>query len=294
VIEGRGVVLGAPRSGTTYLMRCLDAVPDAEGVTGNLFPIAFLHLAANPPSEEMRALLGRAFRGALSDYAESAVVQSRAAALRKWWLASRRPDRLRDAARGVRRERVLVYKEPFLSFAPELAWEALPQCRVVYLIRDGRDVADSLVRSYGVLSDERLASLDSNEAPIGRRWRGGLCVPWWVREGEEDEFVAADPYARAIWMWREMVARCEALSERPDVRSSGRLLTVRYEDLVSDPLGQGEAIVAHLGGRMTNRVRERLAEAHSGSIGIHEHRDRASLVAAEAVAEEQLTKLGYL
>jgi sulfotransferase family protein len=294
VIEGRGIVLGAPRSGTTYLMRCLDAVPDAECVTGNLFPIAFLHLAASPPSEEMRVLLDRAFRGALSDYAESAVVQSRVASLRKWWLASRRIGRLCQASRGVRRDDVLIYKEPFLSFAPELAWEALPECRVVYLVRDGRDVADSLVRSYDVLSDERLASLDSNEAPIGRRWRGGVHVPWWVRDGEEDDFVAADPYGRAIWMWREMVARCGEFSERADVRSSGRLLTVRYEDLVCDPLVHGEAIVAHLGGQPTKRVRKRLTEAHSGSIGIHERRERASLAAAEAIAREQLESLGYL
>ena len=74
-----------------------------------------------------------------------------------------------SASRGVRSERTLVYKEPFFALAPELPARALPTARLLHIFRDGRDVADSLVRSYDVLTDEKLATLESNEVQLGRR-----------------------------------------------------------------------------------------------------------------------------
>lgn len=286
------VVLGAPRSGTTFLMSVLDGLPEAECVTGNLFPIAFAHLAARPLPTETREVVERGFRAAFRDYADSAVYRSRWGALRKWWLASRRPSTLAAARRGVRVERTIVYKEPFLSFAPELAYEALPGSRLIYLVRDGRDVADSLVRKYDVLSDAALRGLETNEAPLGRRL-GELFIPWWVEDGEEDAFAAADQYVRAIWMWREMNARCGAFFEREDVKASGRVLTVRYEELMADPVGRGREVIEHIGGRINGRARERLERAHTRSLGIHRRLDRDSLQAAEAVAGSELRRLGY-
>ena len=286
------IVFGAPRSGTTFLMGVVDGLPEVEGVTGNLFPIALAHLAAKTDDGEMRALLGRSLRGALRDYADSAVYRSRPGALRKWWAASRRPRDLPAAVRGSRTERLLAYKEPFLAFSPQLAFDALPGSRLIYLVRDGRDVADSLVRKYDVLSDAKLASLETNEAPIGRL-RGDICVPWWVTADEEDGFAAADQYVRAIWLWREMNARCQELLARDDVRESGRVLTLRYEELMADPVEQGRVVAEHLGVRLSRRARLSLEQAHQRSLGIHRQRDAASIRLAEEVAAGQLRQLGY-
>ena len=288
----RAIVLGAPRSGTTFLMGVLDALDEAECVTGNLFPIPMLHLAAQPLPAETEGVIERSFAGAMRDYAESAAYRSRLAALRKWWAASRRPSALAPALRGERRERVLVYKEPFLAFAPQLAFDALPESRIVYLVRDGRDVADSLLRKYDVLSDAKLAGLDSNEAPIGRR-HGEIFVPWWVSAGEEEAFAAADQFVRAAWMWREMNARCEALLARPEVQESGRVLIVVYEELMADPVPQGRALIEHLGMRTTRRAERRLAEGHTRSFGIHRGREESSIRGAEQVAAPQLSRFGY-
>ena len=290
---GRAIVLGAPRSGTTFLMRCLDAVPGAECVTGNLFPIGVLHLAAQRGGSELDEVLDRSFRRALDDYLESGDYRSRVGAMRKWWVAGRRPGELRGAIEGTRTESTLIYKEPFLAFAPELSFAASPDSRVVYLLRDGRDVADSLIRSYDVLSDERLATLDSNEAPIGRWMSRGLYVPWWVEPGEEERFADASPYSRALWMWKEMNLRCQAFLGRPEVRDSGRVLTVRYEDLIGDPVNEGERIADHFGLLVTRRVRRRLEEAHAGSVGIHRRLDGREIEAAEQVAGPVLASLGY-
>ena len=291
VVE-RAIVLGAPRSGTTFLMRALGALPDAECVSGNLLPVGVAHLAAQELPDDVRAELERSFRLALADYLTTSLYHARSAALRKWWAASRRPSTFSPALHGRRVERILIYKEPFLAFAPELAYAAIPDGRLLYIFRDGRDVADSLVRTYDVLSDEKLRGLDTNEVHMGRRV-GELYVPWWVSDSESESFLRLSPYLRAVWMWREMVRRCASFFERPQVSSSGRVLQVRYEDLISDPLTQGRAIVEHIGEQLTPRMRERLGGAHPRSIGIHARRDRIELEQAEQIAGAELLALGY-
>lgn len=291
-IEERAIVFGAPRSGTTFLMEVLDTLAEAECVTGNLFPTALLHLAATPQPAATREVLERGLRAGMRDYLASSAYWSRAGALRKWWAASRRPRDLRRALAGERRERVLVYKEPFISFCPELAWDALPAARFVYLVRDGRDVADSLLRKYDVLADSRLADVEANETPIVRR-SGTLVVPWWVQRGAEGAFVEADQYVRAIWMWSAMVARAQDFLERPDVQASGRVLTVRYEDLVADPLGQGSALIDFLGMRMSPLTGRALGDGHQRSLGIYRKRPAATIRQAEEVAGVELRRSGY-
>ncbi|HUB36329.1 MAG TPA: sulfotransferase [Solirubrobacteraceae bacterium] len=287
-----GIVLGAPRSGTTFLMDVLATLPDAECVTGGLLPVGIAHLAAQPLPEDMQALLRRSLRGAIDDYLQGPAFRSQWAALRKWRLIGCPPRGLPGALRSVRRERALIYKEPFLAFAPELAYRVCGEAPVIHIFRDGRDVADSLVRSYDVLSDRKLAGLQSSEVMIGRRV-GELYVPWWVHEGQQERFLAASPYVRAIWMWREMVSRCRELFADSHVSQSGRVLSVRYEDLVREPLAEGQRIVAHLRQRSTRRTRRRLRAASLGSIGVHRRRERHEIAAAEELAGEELLALGY-
>jgi hypothetical protein len=273
-------------------MAVLNTLATAECVSGNLLPVGIAHLAAQDLSEEVREALERSFRVALGDYLTTSLYHARLAALHKWWIASRRISTLRPALEGRRVEEMLVYKEPFLAFAPALAYVALPDAQLVYIVRDGRDVADSLVRTYDVLTDEKLTSLDSNEVHIGRRV-GELFVPWWVSDAESEDFLAASPYLRAVWMWREMVRRCASFFERPEVLESGRVLQVHYEDLMAEPLTQGEAVVEHLGRSFSPRTAKRLAEAHTRSVGIHAKRDHAELAAAERIAGPELEALGY-
>jgi hypothetical protein len=288
----RGIVLGAPRSGTTFLMRALGALPSAECVSGNLLPVGIAHLAAQDLPDDVRDAVERSFRVALSDYLTTSLYHSRAAALRKWWVASRHVSTLESAIKGKRVEQMLIYKEPFLAFAPDLAYEALPDGRLLYIFRDGRDVADSLVRTYDVLTDAKLSNLESTEVHLGHK-HGDRYVPWWVDDNDAASFLDASAYLRAVWMWREMVRRCRDFFDRSEVIARGRVLCVRYEDLIRDPLTQGQVIVEHFGLQMTSRMRKQLGGAHPRSIGIHGRREQAELVEAERLAGAELVALGY-
>ena len=107
--------------------------------------------------------------------------------------------------------------------------------------RDGRDCAQSLVTTYDVLTDEKLESLDTAEAPVGRRFDHRY-VPWWVEPGRDREFLGSVPYVRAIWMWKEIVRRSRAFIYDASVAASGRVLEVRYEQLGGDAASVGKSV----------------------------------------------------
>jgi len=288
-----GVVLGCPRSGTTFLMHVLDTLPDTACVTGILFPSGIPQLINHPlPPAAYEALVVE-YKQSLLRYLHSGLFRARAVALQKWFAAPTGPGGLWRALHGPRSVSRLIHKEPFLSFAPAFTCEALPDARIVYIYRDGRDCADSLVRTYDVLTDEKLTDLRSAEMRLGRKVDHRY-VPWWVEEGGEDAFLAATPYVRAIWMWKTMVRRCRDAFARPDVAASKRVLTLRYEDVMREPLLYGQALADHLGVAMNNRFRRRLNEAHARSIGIHKRRPAEEIRAAERVAGDELRRHGYL
>lgn len=287
-----GIVLGCPRSGTTFLMRVLNTLPDTECVTGIIFPSAIPQIVNYPLSPEVYRALVVEFKQSLLRYLHSGLFNARAAAVQKWIAAPTGLGGLRKALRGERSVDRLIYKEPFLSFAPAFAHEALPEARIVHIYRDGRDCADSLARSYNVLTDDKLTHLRSAEMRLGRKVDHRY-VPWWVEEGQEDAFLATTPYVRAIWMWKTMVRRCHDFFASPSMASSGRVLNLCYEDLMREPLKQGQAVAAHLGVATNKPFYRQLKNAHTRSIGIHRQRSAEEIQAAERIAGDELRLYGY-
>ncbi len=287
------VVLGCPRSGTTFLMETLAGLPDVECMTGTLLPVSIPQVVnAESLPLALYDALTVAFERSLDDYMSSGRFHSRAAALQKWVNAPTGLSGLLDAVRGRRSQQRLIYKEPFLAFAPDFVCDALPEAKIIHIYRDGRDCANSLVRTYNVLTDDSLTHLLGAEMRLGRKVDDRY-VPWWVEAGREDEFLAASPYGRAIWMWAYMTRRCHTVFSSPEVAASGRVLQLRYEDFVQAPDVHGRRILEHLDLEPSRSFLRRLGTAHAGSIGKHERRSDAEIEEAERIAGAELALYGY-
>jgi hypothetical protein len=287
------IVLGCPRSGTTFLMTALRALANSECISGLLIPVSIPHLVNYSLPDYIYNVLAFELEASLQNYLDSGIPSSRFSALHQWLKGYMSSQEFFQALQRKRVVERIIYKEPFLSFAPEFTYRALPDCRILHLYRDGRDCADSLVRTYDVLTDEKLMALNTSEMPIGRKYDARY-VPWWVEEGREEEFLGSTPYVRSIWMWKEMVGRCHNFFSQPEVAQTGRVLLVKYEDLVSDSLKCGELIATHFGAKMNRQLEKQIKKAHPQSIGIHKRRDSKEIEEAERIAQAELKLYGYL
>ena len=274
-------------------MSVLNTIPDIECVSGTLMPVAIPHVVNQDLSEDVYDALAIGFERAIDSYLHSGRYRSRAAALQKWFRAPTGLSGLLKALRGPRpMPRMMVYKEPVLSFAPEFVFDALPDARVIHIYRDGRDCANSLVETYDVLTDEKLSNLKGSEMRLGRQYDHRY-IPWWVDEECDEAFIESSPFVRAIWMWKHMVRRCHDVFSRPEIKDSGQVMLLRYEDFVHDPLKHGRAVLDHLGGTPTRAFEKRLSQARTSSIGKHTRRGESEIAAAERVAARELELYGY-
>jgi hypothetical protein len=195
----------------------------------------------------------------------------------------------RDAAVELRRvlERVRrlslvrglrgVEQTPETAFLVGAALQAYPPARAVHLIRDGRDVVCSLLER-GWLSAGRGDGDDAG-LPYGARAR------FWVEPERRAEFEAASDATRAAWAWRTYVTAAR--------RDEPRLLTLRYESLVSEPDLVARAIAGHLGVDPAVFA-GRLDRAHDRSVGrFRTELSAGQLADVEREAGPLLEELGY-
>ena len=238
-------VVGSPRSGTTFTGRALGSLPgfvDLDEVQP--WKAAIPGLIGRPEDEvarRLRPILDRVRRLGLA-----------------------------GGLRGVE-------QTPETSFVLGAVLRAYPQAVAVHVVRDGRDVATSLIER-GWLSDTR-AGADDAGLPFGSHAR------FWVEPGREAEFASASDAARAAWAWRRYVTAAAAVPERT--------VQVRYEQLVTDPAAAAAPVAARLGVD-ADIVAGAFGEAHDTSAG----RWRRDLT-AEQLADVQreagtaLAELGY-
>jgi hypothetical protein len=238
-------VIGSPRSGTTFLAGAIGAVPGFVDL-GEVAPVkaAVPELARLAPAEAARRL--------------------------RRTLAIARRVGLVAGVRGVE-------QTPEMAYLADVAALAYPQARIVHIIRDGRDVACSLLER-GWLRAGRGGADDAG-LPYGHEPR------FWVEPGRAAVFREASDAQRAAWAWRRYVSAARA--------ARAGVFELRYERLAADPA----ATAAELGGYLDAPV-EPLAAAlravHASSVG-RWRRDLSAEQLADVVAEagDLLRELGY-
>ena len=238
-------VVGSPRSGTSFTGSALGSLPgfvDLDEVQP--WKAAVPALVGRPDDEvgpRLRRILERVRRLGL--------------------------------ARGLRG----VEQTPETSFVLPAVLRAYPQATAVHVIRDGRDVATSLLER-GWLSAARAGADDAGLA-------FGAHARFWVEPGREEEFAQVSDATRAAWAWRRYVTAAGAV---PD-----RTVEVRYEQLVTDPAAAAGPVAALLGVD-AEEVTRVFAEAHDSSAGRWRSQLAPEQLAdVEREAGERLVALGY-
>ena len=149
----------------------------------------------------------------------------------------------------------LLVKEPGCHAAEQI-FELFPRSRLIFLLRDGRDVVDSWIDAYreGSWAIEEGAF---EVAPEGRR----ALVEWLA----------------SVWLFRtQAVAR--AFAERPP----GRRVLVRYEDLLQWPAVELGRICAALGIEVKAGALDAIVERHAfDNVDRSERGARRAIRAAE-------------
>lgn len=238
-------VVGSPRSGTTFLAGAVGSLPGFVDL-GEVAPLkaAVPELARLGPEDaarRMRRILGLARRVGLVGTVRA------------------------------------VEQTPELAHVVRIIPLAYPNARIVHIVRDGRDVACSLLDKPWL----RSAQVKSDDAGLAY----GSYARFWVEPDRREEFETATDARRAAWVWRRYVSA---------VRSAQNALEVRYEHLARAP----ELVAAELGRHLdvpAEPLIARLRRAHEGSVGrFRRDLDEAQLAEIMDEAGQLLRELDYV
>ncbi|MFG0317395.1 MAG: sulfotransferase family protein [Planctomycetota bacterium JB042] len=253
-------VVGAPRSGTSFLGDAIGALPEFS-----------YHY--EPPITKAAARY--VYEGTWSEPKARVFYRS---AYR--WLLRRHLD-------GDLR---FCEKTPQNCFVIDFLDRTFEGAQFLHIVRDGRDAA---------LSYREKPWLAERARDSGKREAGGyLHGPYprfWVEPERRAEFQATTDLHRCIWAWRRHV---EAALAQGSILPEERYLEVRYEALVAAPREEGRRILDFLGVEeeaSRAALTARLERARSDSVGrwLRELApEEGGLVRQEAGS--LLARLGYL
>ena len=218
-------IFGSGRSGSTWLRSMMGELDDArvweEPMVGRLFGEFY----ARAPKENLRS----------ADFVLGDPI-------RKGWIHSIRTfvlDGARYSNPRLGSGEFLIIKEPNGSVGAPLLMEALPESRMILLVRDPRDVVASVLDA----ATEGGWLYESREGKTGTR-RGSRPNAF-VRE-------RANVYRRGV----------ESAWQAYDAHEGPKVL-VRYEDLRADTLNEMRRIYAVLGISVKDEDLQRAVERHS-------------------------------
>ncbi len=252
-------VVGAPRSGTTFLGKCLGELPE---ISYHFEPIA------------TKAAARYLYEG------HWGLVRAR------WFYRNVYAWLMRIHADGDLR---FAEKTPRNAFVMLALLRMFPDASFIHIIRDGRDAALSLSERPWLQAAER----DSKRVEPGG-YRYGPFARFWVERDRVHEFGSTSDIHRCIWSWRR---HTEAALAAGDDLATDRYHELRYESLTTHPQEEADRLLAFLGiTDMASRktFHEAVSRASVKSVGRWRGKLSAEdLEQIETEAGPLLTRLGY-
>ncbi len=161
---------------------------------------------------------------------------------------------------------VLADTPPFIDFF----YEAFPACKVIHMVRNGFDVATEVAHKqwYATATLQNPAGNVPYRMFYDTRRKKDFFIPWWVAAGNEARFLAASPYAQGLYYWQQILTINDDVRRKTQKKYSKRFLSVRYEDLVTNPKHVVAQVARFMNVATTGRTTELQAAVHkqSGSI----------------------------
>jgi hypothetical protein len=129
-------------------------------------------------------------------------------------------------------------KTPHNSLILPFLLSSFPTARLIHIIRDGRDVAASLVQKGWYNHAYKMTGHRDAEGALF-----GSYARYWVDPAHAEAFENTTDAGRAAWVWRFFT---EAILEFAPCMPGDRYLEVRYEDLVRHPDTEAERLIQFL------------------------------------------------
>jgi hypothetical protein len=251
-------IVGAPRSGTTFLGSCLGRMPE---------------ISYHFEPRLTKAAAEYVYDGTWSRQHSATVFRN---SYRTLVLA---------ALDGGRR---FADKNPENSFLVPFLAQAFPDAQFVHIVRDGRDAAVSHAEKPW------LAAASAGQGQVGHAEQAfGPHARWWVEPDRRDEFSQVSDIVRTAWCWRRFTeSALEGLATLP----AGRVAEVRYESVVTAPMDAAEMLGGFLGTSPAGleALRGGLAGAKPDSAGRWRRKlSGTDLADVEREIGPLLTRLGY-
>lgn len=196
-LKGAVFVIGAPRSGTTFLGDSLSVLPEISYHHEPLLTkAATRYVYEQTWSEARSAWLFRQTYG--------------------WLMRMQGEQHLRFCEKTPSNGLIV----PFLA-------STFPDARFLHIVRDGRDAAVSLSQKPWYVENTTVAPRRDADG-----YRIGTSPRFYIEPERRQEYQFTSDLHRCIWLWRRYVEEIEkGLSEI----SATRVHEIRYEDLVSAP-----------------------------------------------------------
>ena len=251
-------IVGAPRSGTTFLGSCIGRLPEVS-----------YHFEPRLTN----AMAQCVFEGSWSERRSELMYRFTYSTL---------------VLAGLHGGRRFSEKTPENSFIVPFLAKMYPDAQFIHIIRDGRDAAVSHAERPWLAA----ASAGSGRAGrAGQPW--GPNPRWWVEDERRGEFSKVSDIARSAWCWRRFT---QAALDGVGALPQQRVIEVRYESVVTDPMGNASTLGEFLGASPAGleALRAGFGKAKPSSVG----RWRKSLDADQLADVEReigplLSQLGY-